>query len=126
MEAASKGVKDIFSAITNENPAIALLTFSRQVHEDHIGNIDLFIFGIRLFFCLPEAEEFRRDKELVEFVRAEWIKQNDDAYDDWLSSTDDAHHSLKWEKWTFQAKNAILDEYLGVPAHPDPSTKTSK
>jgi len=112
MEAASKGVKDLLKAISAESPAVALLTYSRQLQDDHVEDIDLFIFGIRAFFCLPQAADLRKDAEAVEFVRSEWIKQNDDTYNDWLASTDDTSHSLKWEKWTFQAKNMILEEFL--------------
>jgi hypothetical protein len=112
MEAASKGVKDLLRAISAESPSVALLTYSRQLEYDHVDDIDLFIFGIRTFFCLPQAADLRKDTEAVELIRSEWIKQNDQTYNDWLSSTDDAHHSLKWEKWTFQAKNMILDEFL--------------
>jgi len=114
METASKGIKHLLKAIATDGPAVTLLTYSRQLQDDHVEDIELFIFGIRAFFCAPHAADLRKDAEAVEFIRSEWMKQNDEAYNDWLASTDDAHHSLKWEKWTFQAKNMILDEFLAA------------
>ena len=115
MEAASKAVKDILSALVEvNNPEKALLLFSRQLQDDHFEDEDInfYIFGIRLFFCEPGAASLRTDTDAIARIRAEWIKQNDELYEKWLASTDDTYYSLKWEKWTFQAKNMVFDEFI--------------
>ena len=115
MEAASKAVKDIFKALVEvNNPEKALLLFSRQLQDDHFEDedINVYIFGIRLFFCQANTAPLRKDTEAIARIRAEWIRQNDELYEKWLASTDDTYYSLKWEKWTFQAKNMVLDEFI--------------
>ena len=115
MEAASKAVKDIFKALVEvNNPEKALLLFSRQLQDDHFEDedINVYIFGIRLFFCQVNTAPLRKDTEAIARIRAEWIRQNDELYEKWLASTDDSYYSLKWEKWTFQAKNMVLDEFI--------------
>jgi len=115
MEAASKAVKDIYNALIEvNNPEKALILFSRQLQDDHFEDedINVYVFGIRLFFCQAGSASLRTDTEAIARIRTEWIKQNDELYEKWLASTDDSHDSLKWEKWTFQAKNMVLDEFI--------------
>jgi hypothetical protein len=115
MEAASNGVRVLFSVLLEEaDIAETLLKFSRQLEEDYleVQDISLFVFAIRSFFCLERAEELRSAPEKVELIRSTWMKENDAKYTGWLSSIDDNHESLKWSKWTFQAKNSILTEFL--------------
>ena len=115
MEAASNGVRVMFSVLLEEQDiAESLLKFSRQLEEDYLESQDiaLFVFAIHSFFCLEKAEELRSAPEKVAHIRATWLAENDAKYSGWLSSIDDSHDPLKWAKWTFQAKNSILTEFL--------------
>ena len=114
MEAASNGVRVVFNVLVEEaNTVEALLKFSRQMEEDYLESQDihLFIFAIRSFFCLDRAEELRTPEKAAA-IRAKWIAESDAKYMIWLSSANDEHESLKWAKWTFQAKNSILNDFL--------------
>lgn len=114
MEAASNGARVLFKVLVEEtNTVEALLKFSRQMEDDYLESQDihLFIFAIRSFFCLDRAEELRAP-EKASAIRAKWIADSDAKYVNWLSSADDEHEPLKWAKWTFQAKNSILDDFL--------------
>jgi hypothetical protein len=116
MEAASNGVRVLFNVLLEETDiAESLLKFSRQMEEDYMEEQDiaLFVFAIRSFFCLERAEELRSAPEKLERIRATWMKDNDAKYSGWLTSIEDNHEPLKWFKWTFQAKNSILTEFLG-------------
>jgi hypothetical protein len=115
MEAASNGIRVMFSVLLEEQDiAESLLKFSRQMEEDYTESqdISLFIFAIRSFFCLERAEELRSSPERVTHIRATWLSENDKKYTGWLSSAEDNHEPLRWAKWTFQAKNSILTEFL--------------
>jgi len=117
MEAASNGVRVLFSVLLEEpDVAEALLKFSRQLEDDYleVQDIALFVFAVRSFFCLERAEELRSAPEKVAHIRATWLAENDAKYSGWLTSVDDSHESLKWSKWTFQAKNSILTEFLDI------------
>jgi hypothetical protein len=122
MEAASNSVRVLLSVLVEE-PDIAesLLKFSRQLEEDYHDSqdINLFIYAIRCFFCLERAEELRSNPEKVDLIRSTWLVENDAKYTGWLSSAEDAHDSLKWAKWTFQAKNSILSEFIEQPPYSD-------
>ena len=41
-----------------------------------------------------------------------WLDENEETYTKWLTSVNDDHERLKWYKWTFQAKNSILNEFI--------------
>jgi len=115
MDLASKGVFSILSALSDTTPVDdALLSFVRQLENDYkpTVNISLFIFAIRSFFCWHRAPEICGKKETIDRIRSEWSKQNNETYLEWLHSADDGYGDLKWEKWTFQAKNSILNEFL--------------
>ena len=115
MEAASNGVRAIFKVISDDPDIVeTLLKFSRQMEDDYCESQDitLFIFSIRSFLCLEKAEELRSEPKKVEYIRAKWLEENDAKYTRWLSSVEDNHEPLKWAKWTFQAKNSILTNFL--------------
>jgi len=115
MEAASNGVRVLFRVLSEESDvAEALLKFSRQLEEDYLESqdISLFVFAIHSFFCLERVEDLRSAPERVEYIRSTWLAENDSKYSGWLTSVDDSHEALKWAKWTFQAKNSILTEFL--------------
>jgi hypothetical protein len=116
LEAASKGVSDLFSMLTDSDQVDqVLLKFVRQIEKDGYEGyrIDFFVFALRSFFCWPRATELCGNEEVIKNIRSIWIQQNHEIYDEWLLSCMDDSHELKWEKWTFQAKNSILEEFLG-------------
>ena len=115
MEVASNGVRVLFSVVSQEEDvAEALIKFVRQLENDYVDvqDITLFIFAVRSFFCWSRAEELCRDPEKVEYIKSIWLEDNDAKYTAWLASAQDCHESLKWAKWTFQAKNSILADFL--------------
>jgi hypothetical protein len=115
MEAASKASKVLLDSFSDDSPLDeVLINFTRQLEIDyeHTQNINVFIFGLRAFFCWPRTIELVESPELVNHVRQTWMNQNEDTYAKWLSSANDNHEDLKWSKWTFQAKNTILNEFL--------------
>jgi hypothetical protein len=115
VEAASKGVSDLFTMLTDsEQVDEVLLKFVRQIEKDGYEGyrIDFFVFALRAFFCWPRAIELCGNEEAIKNIRSIWIQQNHQIYDEWLLSCMDDSHELKWEKWTFQAKNSILEEFL--------------
>ena len=115
MEAASNGVRVLFSVLSEElDIAECLVKFSRQMEDDYADtqDIHLFIFSIHCFFCLDAAQQLKKLPEKVKEIRTVWLHENDEKYTHWLSSPDDSHEPLQWAKWTFQAKNSIFDEFL--------------
>jgi hypothetical protein len=115
MEAASNSVRTILSVLSDEeNVGDALLKFTRQLEEDYLESQDitLFIFALRTFFCWHRSHELAEDPEKVKKIQAEWLHHNDALYTTWLTSKKDHHVELLWAKWTFQAKNSILLEFL--------------
>ena len=115
MEAASRSMRvalESFSTVANVDDA--LLDFVRQLETDYeeVQDIGLFIFALRSFFCWHRANELLADKAAVKRVRMTWLEQNEGSYTRWLTSINDSHEKLKWAKWTFQAKNSILNEFL--------------
>ena len=115
MEAASNGTRVLFRVISDEPDVTeTLMKFTRQMEEDYADSQDiaLFIYGLRCFFCLDRAEELWSAPDKVEQIRSKWLIENDTKYSGWLSSVEDDDGELKWAKWTFQAKNTILSEFL--------------
>jgi len=115
MEAASRSMRvalESFSAVANVDDA--LLDFVRQLETDYeeVQDIALFIFALRSFFCWHRANELLVNKAAVKRVRTAWLEQNEGSYTRWLTSVNDSPEKLKWAKWTFQAKNSILNEFL--------------
>lgn len=115
MDAASRSMRvalESFSAVANVGDA--LLDFVRQLETDYeeVQDIALFIFALRSFFCWHRANELLTDKAAVKRVRTTWLEQNEGSYTRWLTSINDSPEKLKWAKWTFQAKNSILNEFL--------------
>jgi len=115
MDAASIGVFSMLSTMPDTAPVEEVfMKFVRQLEEAYkpTVNIALFIFAVRAFFCWHRAPELCGETEAINGIRAAWLKQNTELYNEWLRSTNDDHGELKWEKWTFQAKNTILNEFL--------------
>lgn len=128
MEAASKGVSDLFAVLTDSaNVDEALIKFARQLEIDNaVGHkINLFVFALRAFFCWPRATELCGKTEIISKIRGIWIQQNHMVYEDWLTSCKDESDALVWEKWTFQAKNSILEEFLTSNTCGVPTTKAA-
>jgi hypothetical protein len=92
----------------------ALIHYTRRLEREYSISQDivLFIFGFRIFFCWHRAEELLDSPDDIRKIEAAWIEQNDDIYTEWLSSPDDRADSIRWEKWTFQAKTTIFNEFL--------------
>lgn len=115
MEQASQGIHTVLSAFTEEaSVESALLRYVAQLERDYadVQDIVLFVFALRSFFCWHRAEELKENPDAIARIRERWIGQNDRIYTDWLSSIEDDPSLLKWAKWTFQAKNTILSEFL--------------
>ena len=115
MEAASKGIKEVLSALeTHAVVADALLFYVKELEDDYRSQQDivLFVFAVKSFFCWHRAPELLENHEEVERVRAAWAADNEKVYLSWLSSLKDDPQDLKWAKWTYQAKNSILQEFL--------------
>ena len=113
--AASKGIRAVLDFFTQETQVDeALIKYVKQLENDYeeVQDITLFIFAVRSFFCWHRAPELLQNPTLVGNVRKVWFEQNDTMYTRWLSSANDEHEDLKWSKWTFQAKNSILNEFL--------------
>jgi hypothetical protein len=115
MEAASKGVRTFLQTLSEISTAEdALVALVRQLEHDYheVQDIALFIFALRSFFCWHRAPELLEGPKTIENIRHIWLVDNDTSYTKWLSSHEDDHEFLKWSKWTFQAKNAILSEFV--------------
>ena len=116
METASKASKILLESFSEASKVDeALLMFTLQLEKDYedTQDINVFIFGLRAFFCWPRATELAESPALVARVRQAWLQQNDETYTTWLSSAnDDGHELLKWSKWTFQAKSTLLNDFL--------------
>ena len=115
MEEASKGIADLFAIMTDAaDVEDILIRFTRQLEIDYAPthNIALFIFALRSFFCWPMTKTLCGNTEAVTNIRNTWIHQNNRVYEEWLISYTDESDELQWEKWTFQAKNSILEEFL--------------
>jgi hypothetical protein len=113
MEAASRGIKLMLEALTEEaSVEKALLKFTLQLESDYADTQDiaLFVFALRSFFCWHRAPELT--SESAKKVQEAWIAQNEGIYTEWLASAEDDPELLKWSKWTFQAKMSILKEFL--------------
>jgi hypothetical protein len=131
MEAASRGIKQMLEALTEESSVErALLKFTLQLESDYADTQDiaLFVFALRSFFCWHRAPELA--PESAKKVQDAWITQNEGIYAEWLSSSEDDPELLKWSKWTFQAKMSILKEFLdgavAAAAKPEQSGTLSK
>lgn len=126
MEDASRGIKHMLEALTEE-PSVekALLKFALQLESDYADtqDITLFVFALRAFFCWHRAPELLVNPETAKKVREAWISQNDGIYTEWLASSEDDPELLKWSKWTFQAKMSILNDYASGAAAPAGATK---
>ena len=115
MDAASRGARDVLCGFMKaNNPETALLKFVRQLEDDYAESQDiaLFIFGVRAFFCWPDAVWIAEHPESVERIQGAWLIQNEEDYTRWLLSAEDNPERLKWAKWTFQAKSSILSEFV--------------
>ena len=115
MDSASAGIARMFSLLTDATSvADTLIAFVKQTEMEYSEGeqIALFVYALRCFFCWPRASELCGNKEALDKIRSIWMQQNQLAYEDWLTSSMDESHSLRWEKWTFQAKNSLLDEFL--------------
>jgi hypothetical protein len=120
MEASSKGIRTFLQTLSEIPTAEeALLKFVRQLESDYHGvqDIAMFIFGMRCFFCWHRAPELLENPKTINSIRHKWVIDNDLSYTKWLSSTEDNHEHLKWAKWTFQAKNSILSEFIEASKH---------
>jgi hypothetical protein len=115
MEAATHGVHAVLNALELETDVeTALLKFVRQLEADYAAaqDITLFVFAVRTFFVWHRAPELGEKPEAVSRIREAWVRQNEEIYTQWLSSMEDNPESLKWAKWTFQAKMSIFAEFL--------------
>lgn len=115
MDQASAAIRQVLTVFTTkERVEDALLEFVAQLERDYAASEDiaLFIFAIRSFFCWHRAPELVSDLRAVATIRDAWLAQNECIYAQWLSSMEDNPRALRWAKWTFQAKNSILDEFL--------------
>lgn len=115
MSAASSGIRKVLAALeATEKVEDALLQYVAELEANYLESEDitLFIFAVRSFFCWHRAPELAADVTAVAAVRDAWLKQNDCVYSNWLASAVDDPKILRWAKWTFQAKNSILDEFL--------------
>ena len=115
MDAASKGIKEVMSAFEASSSADeALIFFVKYLEQDYRTSQDivLFVFAVQSFFCWHRASELLESPERVEKVKAIWASDNEKVYLGWLSSSRDDHQDLKWAKWTYQAKNSILQEFV--------------
>jgi hypothetical protein len=115
MNTASRGVRSVLETFSEE-PVVehALLKFVRQLEHDYeeVQDINLFIFALRTFFCWHRASELLEAPYIIPRIQRLWLDQNEDIYTKWLTSVNDDHEPLKWFKWTFQAKNTILTEFM--------------
>lgn len=115
MEATPHCFRDALLALTQQTSvADALLSFVRELEREYSAaqDITLFIFALRCFFCWHRAEELCDQAAEVKRIEEIWVAQNEEIYTTWLSSMEDNAASLKWAKWTFQAKTSILAEFL--------------
>ncbi len=108
----------------NSDVKESLLTFVRTIEEQYktTEDITLFVFSLRCFFSWHKAFDLLNTPDVLEEVRKIWILQNEKVYSDWLASMDDNPATLKWEKWSFQAKMAILDEFMDCRGKPADSS----
>jgi hypothetical protein len=132
IQLASKGASDLFAILTESDPVDqVLLHFVAQLEKDGTAGhrISFFVFALRAFFCWPRATELCGAEEAIKRIRGIWIQQNHQIYEEWLTSCKDDSDALTWEKWTFQAKNSILEEFLasnvcgGAPVKPLPGAR---
>ena len=119
MNTASRGVRSVLETFSEE-PIVeeALLKFVRQLETDYadVQDINLFVFALRTFFCWHRAPELIEAPETIPRIQRAWLDQNEEIYSKWLTSMNDDHEPLKWFKWTFQAKNTILKDFVqGIP-----------
>lgn len=115
MEAASRAVRSVLDIFSKEpNVEEALLQFVRQLELDYadVQDINLYIFALRTFFAWHRAEELLEKPEIILKIQRIWLDENEETYTKWLTSVNDDHERLKWYKWTFQAKNSILNEFI--------------
>jgi hypothetical protein len=115
MEVAVKAGKILLETFAEETKVDeALLKFVRQLEGTYKATQDIttFIFSLRSFFCWHRATELLDSPTTAIRIRDIWIEENDTAYTKWLVSANDEHELLKWLKWTFQAKNTILSEFI--------------
>jgi len=113
MEAASRAVRSILEGFSEQSAEEALIKFARQLEEDYEAaqDIQLYIFGLRCFFCWPRATEIL-EPLVVARIQTAWLEENDATYNKWLASFNDDQEVLKWSKWTFQAKTSLLTEFV--------------
>ena len=114
MNKATLALHQLLASFTEyDSVADGLIHYVKQLEHDLAASQDivLFIFALRCFFCWHRAEELMRNKAEINRIKLLWIDQNDGAYTRWLSSSEDQADSLKWEKWTFQAKISLLAEF---------------
>lgn len=118
MEVAAKASKLLLETFSEE-PKVdeALIKFVRQLERDYEDTQDIttFIFAMRAFFCWHRAPELLESPAITTRIRQVWVDQNDATYTKWLASANDDHELLKWYKWTFQAKNTILTDFIQAP-----------
>ena len=115
MESASKGIKEVLSGFeASSSVDDALIFYVKHLEQDYRTSQDivLFVFAVQCFFCWHRAPELLESPETVERVKAIWAADNEKMYIGWLSSSKDDHQDLKWAKWTYQAKNSILQEFI--------------
>jgi len=115
MEDASKAIFVVLDCFSGSNSIDDIfLLFVRQLEIDYAEshNIELFIFALRAFFCCSRASELCGNIAAIQRIQTIWNAQNDAEYSSWLASTNDDPDHLKWEKWTYQSKNAIFNEFL--------------
>ena len=115
MEVASRSIRSVLEAFSEEQSAEeALLKFARQLEEDYEASqdIEVYIFGLRSFFCWPRALEILEKPDIVPRIEGIWLEENDAIYNKWLASSNDDQEMLKWSKWTFQAKTTLLMDFV--------------
>jgi hypothetical protein len=113
MEAASRAVRTVLEGFSEQSPEDVLMKFARQLEEDYEAaqDIQLYIFGLRCFFSWPRAIEILKPTTIAR-IQASWFEENDTKYNKWLASFNDDPEELKWSKWTFQAKNTLLTDFV--------------
>lgn len=116
MEHIAESVRTILKNLIRQETGVkeTFLLYVIALEDEYAESEDiyLFIYGVRCFFCWHRAEELLKNREWLQEIQASWKEQNDTAYEQWLRSPDDEIKKLKWEKWTYQAKMAVLEDVI--------------
>lgn len=111
----SEAVKHLLAGF-DDTAAIeqVLLDYVEHLEKEYAPQMEItpFIFALRCFFVWHRVEGFEKNTAAHKHIRDTWFQQNEHTYTTWLAMNQDDTNPLMWAKWTFQAKNSILDEWL--------------